>query len=471
MRRTEFYDKWAKGDEDINMHIQFLVTEKSDTFNIRNDCPPLKALMDKHESKNAASQAFSLPGEARSLTVASLAYDELQLVLRQADMDLKSLEVWQRNSKSVESTAYHALQNFVFRKEENANHAVDLLMQRRVTFAVWDSEENSRNINILMDARRVFGTRNHTKPELIPFVCLMNHAAPCCYTADLQSCQMNTMSWCICENTQSLGLVISPNFSYNMNKKYLLEQSMLTRLSKHNFAFDNQLAILFKDKSDKRDTRPMTYHGRVIFPAALGSNVKSVWATSTLVEAGRTDVVSQLSPKDMLTVEDIADNALPVTLLGTEHDRYPRGGMKAMQLGVPAWDSVMSTLMSGTKLAEVPAIMFVNLTSGVGDEVHSFLKMAMHIQTPMHMVLLAESQVSHDWLDSTIRDTWKEEIKEKRVVVPGQLPIETKIPEDEVTAYAEMPPFKMLVVNGKPIKRPGSAEQGHCLPEEVKIII
>ena len=161
---------------------------------------------------------------------------------------------------------------------------------------------------------------------------------------------------------------------------------MLTRLSKHNFAFDTQLAILFKDKSDKRDTRPMTYHGRAIFPAALGSNGKSVWATSSLVEAGRTDAVSQLSPKDMLTVEDIADNALPAH---TDQDRYPRGGLKAMQLGVPAWDSVMSTLMSGTKLAEVPAIMFVNLTSGVGDEVHSFLKMAMHIQTPMHMVLLA----------------------------------------------------------------------------------
>ena len=142
-----------------------------------------------------------------------------------------------------------------------------------------------------------------------------------------------------------------------------------------------------------------------------------------------------------------------------------------MQLGVPAWDSVMSTLMSGTKLADVPAIMFVNLTSGVGDEVNSFLKMTMHIQTPMHMVVLSESQVSHDWLESTIKDTWKEEFKEKRVVVPGQLPIETKVPEDEVASYAEMPPFKVLVVNGKPIKRPGSAEQGQCLPEEVKIII
>ena len=470
MRRTEFYDKWAKGDEDINMHIQFLVAEKSDTFNIRNDCPPLKVLMDKHESKCAASQAFSLPGEARSLTVASLAYDELQLVLRQADMDLKSLEVWQRSSKSVESTAYHALQQFVLRKDENATHAVDLLMQRRVTFAVWDPEENARNINILMDSRRVFGTRNHMKPELIPYVCLMNHVAPCCYVTDLQTCQMNTMSWCICENTQSLGIVISPNFSNNMNKKYLLEQSMLTRLSKHNFAFDNQVAILFKDKSDKRDNRPMTYHGRIIFPAALGSNVKSVWATSTLVEVGRTDPVPQLSPRDMLVVEDIAEGALPGSG-GTENDRYPRGGLKAMQLGVPAWDSVMSTLMSGARLAEVPAVIFVNLTSGVGDEVNSFLKMTMHIQTPMHMVVLSESQVSHDWLESTIKDTWKEEIKEKRVVVPGQLPIETKVPEDEVASYAEMPPFKVLVVNGKPIKRPGSAEQGQCLPEEVKIII
>lgn len=430
--------------------------------------------MDKHESKNAAGQAFALPGEARSLTVASLVYDELQLVLRQGDMDLKSLEVWQRNSKNVESTAYQALQNFVLRKEGNANHAVDLLMQRRITFAVWDSEENSRNINILMDARRVFGARNHIKPELIPFVCLMNHAAPCCYAADLQTAHINTMSWCICENTQSLGLIISPMFSHNMNKKYLLEQSMLTRLSKHNFEFDHQFAILFKDKSDKRDSRPMTYHGRVIFPAALGSNLKSVWATSTLVEDGRTDLVSQLSPKDMLVVEDISDDALP-DAAGTEStaesNRYPRGGLKAMQLGVPAWDSVMSALTSGTKLAEVPAIMFVSLTSGVGDEVNSFLKMAMRHQTPMHMVVLTESQVSHDWLDSTIRETWKEEIKEKRVVVPGQLPIETKIPEDEVTAYAEMPPFKVLVVTGKPIKRPGSAEPGHCLPEEVKIIL
>ena len=115
--------------------------------------------------------------------------------------------------------------------------------------------------------------------------------------------------------------------------------------------------------------------------------------------------------------------------------------------------------------------MFVNLTSGVGDEVTAFLKMVMSIHTPIHMVVLAESQVSHDWLDSTIRDTWKEEIKEKRVVVPGQLPIETAIPEAEVLAYPDLPSFKVLVVTGKPIKRPGSTEQGHCLPSEVKIII
>ena len=99
MRRTEFYDKWANGDEDINMHIQFLITEKSDTFNIRNDCPPLKALMDKHEARHAASQAVALPGEARMLSAANLALDELHLVLKQAEMDLNALEVWQRNSK------------------------------------------------------------------------------------------------------------------------------------------------------------------------------------------------------------------------------------------------------------------------------------------------------------------------------------------------------------------------------------
>ena len=87
----------------------------------------------------------------------------------------------------------------------------------------------------------------------------------------------------------------------------------------------------------------------------------------------------------------------------------------------------------------------------------------------MHIVGFADNQVSLDWLDTTVRDKWKAEIKSKNSVVPGQIPIEDKFPESEITIYVPLPVFKVLVVNGRPVKHPGSQEQGQCLPSEVQV--
>ena len=73
-------------------------------------------------------------------------------------------------------------------------------------------------------------------------------------------------------------------------------------------------------------------------------------------------------------------------------------------------------------------------------------------------------------MTAAVREKWKNEIKGKSLVVPGQLPIEDTLPQAEAIAYAPLPAFKLLVVNGKSVKHPGSQEQGHCLPDEVPTV-
>jgi hypothetical protein len=467
MSRTEFLDKWVNGCEDINMHLEFLVSEKSDSFNIRSDCPPLKAIMDKHEAY--ASGLVAVNGALGVVTASALAHDELLLILKSCQMDLDSLLIWKSTTKSVEANAYRAMQSFVLRQDENASHAVDLLLTRKITLDVWNTEENAKNLNRLMDVRRTFASRNHIVEEKIPFVVLMNHSAPSCFPQPLQKCHMSTLSWCICDNTNSVGVLLMPIFSHQMNKKYLLETAMLTKLSKHNFSFDDQIVLLFDSKVDKRDARPLTYPGRLVFPSALGVT-KSIWQSSKLCEDGRTDIVTQVHAKDMKMIEDVSVDALPDGA-GTDHDRYVSGGHKYMQVGQSAYDALFTSLFTGSKLADVPGVIIVSMTPDVGDELFSFISYTTTHQVPMHMLCLADNQVSLDWLNGTVRDKLKQDVRNKVVTVPGQIPIEEKINEADVASYAPLPAFKVLVVNGRPVKHPGAQLQDHCLPDQVFRIV
>ena len=66
------------------------------------------------------------------------------------------------------------------------------------------------------------------------------------------------------ENMQSAAVVINPVFNYTKGKLHMEEQKLVDLFAKGNHNLDWQFSILFGEKSDDRDLRPMVYPGRVV---------------------------------------------------------------------------------------------------------------------------------------------------------------------------------------------------------------
>jgi len=75
---------------------------------------------------------------------------------------------------------------------------------------------------------------------------------------------------------------------------------------------DNTFYIPFTDQVDLRDSRPMAYAGRIVLPETL--DVKSfAFRNCPLMRLRRTEHVTQVASKDMITIEDLSPTALPTS--------------------------------------------------------------------------------------------------------------------------------------------------------------
>ena len=80
----------------------------------------------------------------------------------------------------------------------------------------------------------------------------------------------------------SVALVINPVYTYNRGRLVLDEKQLMERImNAGNHSTDWAFHILFKEKSDARDLRPMIYSGKFIFasPLELAKKLDSESAT------------------------------------------------------------------------------------------------------------------------------------------------------------------------------------------------
>ncbi len=68
---------------------------------------------------------------------------------------------------------------------------------------------------------------------------------------------------------------------------------MITELSKGNHNLDWQYNVIFKEKVDQRDLRPMVYPGCFVFASPLLDPAKNMWFSCELRRTQRTEEVRQ----------------------------------------------------------------------------------------------------------------------------------------------------------------------------------
>ena len=104
--------------------------------------------------------------------------------------------------------------------------------------------------------------------------------------------------------------------------------------------FNNQPEKITAQSKDLRDERPLIYPARVLVPAAATA-AKLFWKKSALFTGGRTQQATQLSGKEMRTVEKVGEGQLPSS---TDADCTVRGALKTAQIGGDAAAKVFKLL-------------------------------------------------------------------------------------------------------------------------------
>ena len=150
----------------------------------------------------------------------------------------------------------------------------------------------------IMDFRRDnIATKLAITPGSIPSLLVLN----CLVPIPIQDNQISVLSWALSDNMQSAAVVINPVFTYTKGKLHVEEQKLVDLLAKGNHNLDWQFSILFREKSDDRDLRPMVYPGRFVFPSPLQDPKKNLFFTCELRKSHRTEEVKQLTANGMTT--------------------------------------------------------------------------------------------------------------------------------------------------------------------------
>lgn len=127
---------------------------------------------------------------------------------------------------------------------------------------------------------------------------------------------------------------------------------------------DRSFSVLFKERMDSRDQRPLTFGGKWV-QAAHVQEQKSFWKSSALVTEGRTEPAVQVASKDMQVIEDLLPGALPASV--DTDAATVQGAAKYEQLGSDAWGKLLGAAFNGVELASKNVVVIVDLSPSVGN--------------------------------------------------------------------------------------------------------
>jgi hypothetical protein len=433
---------WAQGSDHVDMELQSLLLDKNDALDITT-IGTFKKLLDQH--------LFNVPVQATSAQAEAILVDEFHLLLKQLKYDVQVFENWQKKCINVFAAREHAKQDHRLAQHALCAEAAQVFLDATIKFSCWSSPESV--IGEIMNFRRdTIARKLGCEVAKIPIVCFLNWGAPCLISVGVQDAQFNVLAWVTNDNMQSVGVVLYPVFTYQKGKLHLEESKVTQQLTKANHNIDVQFSVLFSDQVDARDLRPMVYPGRFVFPSPLGDPAKSLWFQCKLRKTRRTEEVKQLAAKNMKETEDLSADALPPSIDPSQS--RVQGGHKYCQLGIPAWQAVLAGVFEGISLADIPAVLVLDLYPRVGDLSFAFCKHRnLQNSTSLFYFGVCEDQREADWITASLKEDLVENYVSGSAALPKNQKITKDLPADLIEPLPPLPKMNVLVAAGDEQKK------------------
>jgi hypothetical protein len=299
---------------------------KEDSYMARDN--PLLSTIINGGDQTGLGSSISTAQTNLMVDSSGIEHDVFNLVKKEMDYDQKCVRVWWAKMQNHEAAVAHqkdAWRHEVFKHSKNA---AGVYMKTVSSMHVYAEQNPSMHvIAAYKEFKRHIETKLQMDPGSVVTVALANWAAPCLVPVPQQLAQFHFLNFLVADSESNVGLSISPTFAYKKGTVWMLDHALMKSISESGGAsLDRMYHVLFTDKGDQRDQRPMVYSGRVITMA--GKDGGEVWKKSRLLMEGRTEPARQLPAKDMDMVENTVASTLPQT---TDDGAYPSGAHKFAQ--------------------------------------------------------------------------------------------------------------------------------------------
>ena len=132
------------------------------------------------------------------------------------------------------------------------------------------------------------------------------------------------------------------------------EFTALKQLSEKGLNVDKSFAVIFKERAHLTDSRPMAYKGRICHNQTIKEK-SFFWSKSRLCLDTVTTASPQLHTKDMETVENLGETALPT--MCDDAAATVQGGKKFQQIGADANLQILRGLLEGVDIEKTSGVL------------------------------------------------------------------------------------------------------------------
>lgn len=263
---TQFwYDPFAQGDSEVENQIDMVLMDKSSNFNVQRDAPILRRLCEELN--------FNKPVGVTAEAELSLTLDKWQLVKKQLEYDQAVYETWRRKCSSIQQAAEQAKHEWRLNRRRTCVQAAKTFMSTYIHLVAWTQRRPEVDIAEVMNFKKTIVSRSGCHPDKLSYLAYWNASVTSLIPKEIYNQQVGMISWLLSDNMESMACCLLPVHTYNKGRLSLEEKTLLEKLQQSgNHNCDWSFHIVFSQKVDARDMRPMVYSGKLVFPSPLELN-------------------------------------------------------------------------------------------------------------------------------------------------------------------------------------------------------
>ncbi|CAE7215022.1 unnamed protein product, partial [Symbiodinium sp. CCMP2456] len=369
----------------------------------------LKQLLDEFsgskpsDSKSAAS--FNLDHAQQAVDEKTFA-----LLMQEIDFDAQAFAVYQANAQSHASSVAHQKNMWSKKLLDEARAAADAYLDHHVTSLVtafvWESSPRSAGQDPGMVGITAY---KEVQANLVNFV------APALIKAEHQAAMLKVMQHSLAD-VQNVAVLLAPLFSYKKNGRYNEEKAVLQRVSMTGAQMDRVFSLIFNDKLDDRDDRPLVYPGHLLTSPSvdLQSSGSFLWKKAALFRRSRTNEANQMSGKDMIIMEQVGESVLPAST-SVEMATTVKGAMKWAQIGPDAATKLLHALLDGLDFPAKMGLDLIDLNPLVGNFLSAYVDVQQGSNISLHYVCFLTDDEHHEWIMTYYRDVLADKFREGKL--------------------------------------------------------